>query len=49
MSRQWCRLKPSRAADERRMLFEVRIIAPLSYWALTSWKKRLPPPGVAGR
>ena len=29
--------------------FEVRIIAPFSYRALTSWKKRLPPPGVTGR
>jgi len=29
--------------------FEVRIIVPLSYRALTSWKNRLPPPGVTGR
>ena len=29
--------------------FEVRIIAPFSYRALTSWKKRLPPPAVTGR
>lgn|GEM_PF-3097179 len=29
--------------------FEVRIIAPFSYRALTSWKNRLPPPGTTGR
>ena len=27
----------------------VRIIAPFSYRALTSWKNRLPPPWVTGR
>jgi hypothetical protein len=44
--------KEPRAASARRppkLRLEVRIMAPRSYRALTSWKNRLPPPWTTGR
>lgn len=40
---------PKTSPHSAKPRLDVRIMAPFSYRALTSWKNRLPPPGVTGR